>query len=654
MKNYTYYIIAVLFLVAFVITFNYGGCGGAAGGVGSSVPAAPNAASSLTATAISPTQINLSWQDNSTNEDGFKIERKTGVGDAYIQIITCPVSSTYYSDTGLSASVTYYYRIRAYNANGNSAYSNEASVITFPNVPSNLVATATSSSQINLTWQDTSLNKTGFIIEYAYDIEIEGGWSKSNYTQLVTVPADTISYSHTGLTSATEYDYRVKACNDTGESDCISASARTLPVAPVNLSVTVLSHKEIRLEWTNVSLNYNVAVSVERSINGITYTPCGGISITGTDDTHTDFTDEHLDGSTDYYYRLRTFTSSDVSVDFSNVALATTLPLSIGEAINQVNDLSQNNLITSPTVYNYLINHLNLALNCYASGEYDNAIGRLYMARDEVFAETGQSIDEQKGEELWAYLGDIIMSDVSLSSDPNQAAKDKIADDVDQNKKKVDDKNLAQGDTIKGTLDGISKAAMALINRVGVPPTDRDGEKISVIDAWATNKMSQAMSGTDTCLPGYSCDYWVDGNKNIGPDPNTGAIEIPKDRWLNQGGRPDNPINIQVTGAGPLSSTLHAKVNATSCCEKEKKQPKITPKPKEKTGGGIIPDEPGTHNNETNGRVILDFSEVGVDGYPVGRVCDLFYLKIEIEERKPNQTVYKTIYGMKLVIHLTD
>lgn len=651
MKNHTYYIIAVLSLVSFVITFNYGGCGGAAGVVGSSVLAAPNAVSSLTATAISPTQINLSWQNNSNNEDGFKIERKTGVGDAYIQITTCPVSSTYYSDTGLSASVTYYYRIRAYNANGDSVCSNEASAITFPNIPSNLVATATSSSQINLTWQDNSFNKTGFIIEYAYDIEIEDGWSKSNYTHLATVPANTTSYSHTGLTSATEYDYRVKAYNDTGESICISASARTLPVAPENLSATVLSHKEIRLEWTNVSLNYNVAVSVERSINGITYTPCGGISITGANDTHSDFIDEHLDGGTTYDYRLLAFTSSGVSVGFSNVVLATTLPLSIGEAINRVNDLSQNNLITSPTVYNYLINHLNLALNCYVSGEYDNAIGRLYMARDEVFAETGQSINEQEGEKLWAYLGDIIMSDVSLSSDPKQKAKDKIKDDGDKNRKSVDDDgNLSQEkkDTIKGKIENITKTAITLIdNYVKVPPTDRDKEKISLIDDWATDKMFQAMDGTDTCPPGYSCDYWVDGNKNIGPDPNTGAIEIPKDRWLNQPDRPDNPINIQVTSAGPLSSTLHAKVNATSCREKEKTQPKITPKPKEKTGGGIIPDEPGTHNNETNGRAILDFTDAG-------SVCDLFYLKIEIQERKPNQTVYKTVYGMKLVIHLAD
>jgi subtilisin family serine protease len=91
---------------------------------------APSAPSSLSATAASASQIDLSWTDNSLNESGFKIERKAGSGGTFSQIATVSPNVTSYSDTGLSASTAYYYRVRAYNWNGNSGYSNEASATT--------------------------------------------------------------------------------------------------------------------------------------------------------------------------------------------------------------------------------------------------------------------------------------------------------------------------------------------------------------------------------------------------------------------------------------------------------------------------------------------------------------------------------------------
>lgn len=85
--------------------------------------------SGLTATAVSSSQINLSWTDNST-ETGFRIERSGSSGGPYSEITTVGANVTTYSNTGLSAGTTYYYRVRAYN-NGNSLYSNVASATTF-------------------------------------------------------------------------------------------------------------------------------------------------------------------------------------------------------------------------------------------------------------------------------------------------------------------------------------------------------------------------------------------------------------------------------------------------------------------------------------------------------------------------------------------
>ncbi|MBP7866306.1 MAG: fibronectin type III domain-containing protein [Acidobacteria bacterium] len=180
---------------------------------GATVPAAP---SGLSASAASTSQINLTWSDNSTNETGFKLERKTGSGGAWSQVATPGAGVTSYANTGLAASTTYYYRIRATNASGDSAYSNEANATTSttptpPAAPSGLTATAASSSQINLAWTDNASNETGFKLERKTGSG--GAWS-----QVATPAAGATSYANTGLAASTTYYYRIRATNAAGDS----------------------------------------------------------------------------------------------------------------------------------------------------------------------------------------------------------------------------------------------------------------------------------------------------------------------------------------------------------------------------------------------------------------------------------------------------
>jgi len=87
----------------------------------STPPAAP---SDLVATAAGSDQIDLTWTDNSSNEVGFKIESCDGKDCSdFAQIATVGANVTSYQDTGLATSTDYYYRVYAYNAAGNSAYS---------------------------------------------------------------------------------------------------------------------------------------------------------------------------------------------------------------------------------------------------------------------------------------------------------------------------------------------------------------------------------------------------------------------------------------------------------------------------------------------------------------------------------------------------
>jgi fibronectin type 3 domain-containing protein len=92
-------------------------------------PALPVAPSNLAATAVSGSRIDLTWADNSTNEDGFKLYRSTD-GINWVWFATAGANATAYTWTGASPASTYYFRVTAYNAMGDSDPSNTASLVT--------------------------------------------------------------------------------------------------------------------------------------------------------------------------------------------------------------------------------------------------------------------------------------------------------------------------------------------------------------------------------------------------------------------------------------------------------------------------------------------------------------------------------------------
>ncbi|MBA4149595.1 MAG: immunoglobulin domain-containing protein [Verrucomicrobia bacterium] len=125
----------------------------------------PIAPSALQATAVSKTQINLSWTDNSVVETGFKIERATASAGPWSQIATVGANVKTYSSTSLTMDTTYYYRVRAYGALGDSAYSNVANATTLgpgPTITSH-PQTQTKDSGQNVTFQVTATG-TGTLI----------------------------------------------------------------------------------------------------------------------------------------------------------------------------------------------------------------------------------------------------------------------------------------------------------------------------------------------------------------------------------------------------------------------------------------------------------------------------------------------------------
>ena len=89
-------------------------------------PVLPEAPSDLIARVISSSSIEFSWTDNSDNETGFQVYRKRG--EDFVLMATTSANNGFYTDIGFFFPATYYYRIRAVNKEGDSDWSNTASV----------------------------------------------------------------------------------------------------------------------------------------------------------------------------------------------------------------------------------------------------------------------------------------------------------------------------------------------------------------------------------------------------------------------------------------------------------------------------------------------------------------------------------------------
>ena len=209
--------------------------------VSSGTQTAPQPPTNLSATATSSSQINLSWSAPSDNGGsaitGYMIERSQDNGNTWSTISSSTGStSTTYSDSGLVTSTTYSYRVSAINAIGTSSPSNVSSATTStqlfpPQPPTGLIATAVSSSQVDLSWNVPSDNGGSAITGYKIERSTNGGaWS----IVVANTGSTTTTYADNGLLPLMTYSYRVSAINSIGTSSpSNTASATTHLMGPV-------------------------------------------------------------------------------------------------------------------------------------------------------------------------------------------------------------------------------------------------------------------------------------------------------------------------------------------------------------------------------------------------------------------------------------
>jgi fibronectin type 3 domain-containing protein len=277
------------------------------------LPAAPT---SLSAATASGTEIDLTWTDTSTNEDGFAVYQSLD-GVTFTQIATLLPGTTTYASTLLNSSTTYYYYVAAFNSAGSSP-SGAASATTnlLPPVPATgLSAAAVNATTNSLSWTDNSANESGFKIYQSTD--------GVNFLWHDTVGANITTYTDHALTSSTTYYYEVVAYNGAGSSPTTAiASATTMaaPATPTGLTATAISGTKINLSWTDNSSNpQEDNFRIYRSTDGVVYSWHDTVA-----QNVTTYTDTGLTPGTTYYFEILAVAAVGNS-GYSNSASATTL-----------------------------------------------------------------------------------------------------------------------------------------------------------------------------------------------------------------------------------------------------------------------------------------------------------------------------------------
>ena len=189
------------------------------------LPAAPTG---LAAAVINERRIDLTWTDHSAGESGYRVERKVGAGGAWVALTLLAPNITAYADSTVIEETTYYYRVLAYDAAGDSAPSNTASATTpalsVPIAPSDLQAAAISATQVRVTWVDNAFNEAG------YKVERKTG-AAGTWAQVATLgPNAGTGWVDDGLAETTTYYYRARAYNGAGDSGYSNEAYVTTPL----------------------------------------------------------------------------------------------------------------------------------------------------------------------------------------------------------------------------------------------------------------------------------------------------------------------------------------------------------------------------------------------------------------------------------------
>ncbi len=280
------------------------------------VPAAPVATA---ATSISETGFTANW-NAATGAAGYRLD--VSLSNTFASFVSgynnLDVGNvTTYPVSGLSGSITYYYRLRAVNASGTSADSNTITVLTVPSAPVATAATNVTGSSFQANW-NTVLSATGYRLDVALDWAFTSMVPGYNNLDVGNVTLRAVS----GLSTGTTYYYRVRAVNASGTSANSNwIEVITVPGVPVATAATAITASGFTANFNAVTgaSDYYLDVALDSAFTS--FVP----GFQNLDIGLTSYPVPGLTAGTPYYYRVRAYNGSGTS-GYSNVISVWTLP----------------------------------------------------------------------------------------------------------------------------------------------------------------------------------------------------------------------------------------------------------------------------------------------------------------------------------------
>lgn len=304
----------------------------------------PDAPSNLEGTVTGDTpnfSVSLTWDDDSEDESGFRVERALSTGDmrscgSFTKMADVEADVTVYEDTTVEPNQRYCYRAFSFNEIGDSVSPSNVVVVAIPGIstppeaPSDLEATIegdADSFQVKLSWLDNSSDEEGFRLERT--TVAEGETDCGTFEALSTEAVDITEYTDDTAQINTTYCYRVFSFKGTTDSTSPSNVVQVntpevlLPL-PTELTATALSDTEIDLTWTYDELVEISGFRVERGDE-----TCAEASFSQIGQVTADLLEYHdsgLDPETAYCYRVRAYrVTPAVDSEYSDPVIGTTL-----------------------------------------------------------------------------------------------------------------------------------------------------------------------------------------------------------------------------------------------------------------------------------------------------------------------------------------
>jgi len=274
--------------------------------------------SNTSAVAASDSRIDVSWQDNATNETGFEVHRSTsGPSSTFTLRASTGANATSYHEIGLDPLTQYCYEVRALKAyDGKTSYSEfstPACATTLPppvpTAPTGTDAKPANSTVVVVRWTDNSITEDGFRVERSLD-------AGTTWTIAGTVGPNVNSSSDAGRASEQPACYRVIAFNRGGDSPPSNSDCTTPPASPTGLAATGVDGPAIDLTWADKSAVED-GYQVLRAPDGVTFSAVAGLPANSTS-----YHDVGVSSTATYWYEVRARKDGGFS-DVSTVASAT-------------------------------------------------------------------------------------------------------------------------------------------------------------------------------------------------------------------------------------------------------------------------------------------------------------------------------------------